>query len=139
MSDTRHTFGLSPRAGWWARGLLWTLAVVAASALAGLLTAPAQAQDFRVTFEVDRSNPSQIRLNGAVVNEGRNDVLDVYVTAEALDNAGKIVARGITFVSPSIPSRGRATFVASVPAVPGAVRYRVSVTSFRAGFGSQAG
>jgi hypothetical protein len=138
MSDTRHTFGLFPRAGWQARGVRWVL-VVAASAIALLVATAAHAQNFRVTFDVDRGNPSQVRLNGVVVNDGRSDVLDVYVTAEALDSAGKVVGRGITFVSPSIPAGGRATFAASVPAVPGAVRYRVNVSSFRVGFGSQSG
>ena len=139
MGDTRHTFGRSPRAGWRARGVRWVLAAAAVSAIVWLVVPAVAAQDFRVTFDVDRGNPAQARLNGAVVNDGRTDVLDVYVTAEALDKAGKVVARGITFVSPSIPAGGRATFVASVPVVPGAVRYRVSVSSFRAGFGAQSG
>jgi hypothetical protein len=136
----RETCWLVPRAGWRARGAGWALAVATGVlALAFTILTPASAQDFRVSFDVDRANPSLVRLNGEVVNEGRADVLDVYVTAEALDNAGKVVARGITFVSSTIPSGRRANFSASVPVVPTAVRYRVNVSSFRVGFGAQSG
>jgi hypothetical protein len=112
-------------------------AVMVGAALALLGSVASAQQGFHVTHTVDRSNPTQTRINGTVVNEGRNEVVDVYVTAEALDGGGKTVARGITFVSPSIaPGRG-VPFTASVPAMPGATSYRVRVTSFRFGQGLQ--
>ncbi len=109
------------------------------AALVALTVMSAQGQDnFRIVSRVDRSDPTRIRLNGSVTNEGRLDVIDVSVTAEALDASGKVLARGISFVSSSIPQGGSASFVASVPPVPGAMTFRVRVTSFRFGLGLQA-
>ncbi len=111
--------------------MIWRRAVVVSIALV-LLAALARAQDgFRITHTVDRGDPARTRINGTVFNDGRNDVVDVYVSAEALDGSGKIVARGITFVSPSIASGRSASFSASVPTMPGATSYHVRVSSFR--------
>ncbi len=101
-----------------------------------LLAAEGAAQDFRVTFNADRSTPDRTRVSGAVVNAGRADVLDVYVTAEAVDGSGKVVGRGITFVSPNIPQGATAPFEAIVPVGSAATSFRVRVTSFRMGLGS---
>ena len=70
-----------------------------------------------------------------MVNESRLDALDVYVTVEALNDKGKVVARGLTHVSPLIRASASEAFVAKVPVVPGIVSYRVLVSSFRFGLG----
>jgi hypothetical protein len=49
-----------------------------------------------------------------------------------------VVARGITYVATRIPGRGSVSFLAKVPAMSSAVRYRASVSSYRAGMGTQA-
>ena len=96
------------------------------------LTGAAIAQSgFRVTHEVGRTTPTQVEVKGVVFNEGRGDAVDVSVTAEALDATGKVLARGITYVSGRIPERGSASYTAKVPAVSGTVGYRVAVTSFK--------
>src|SRR5262245_31526105 len=97
-----------------------------------------EAQDaLRVVYAVDRSNPEQTQVTGTVFNDGMQDVFDVYVTAEALDGRGKVVARGIAHVGPRIPGRGSAPFVCKVPPVAAAVRYRAAVSAYRSGAGSQ--
>lgn len=117
-------------------------AAARAAALGLLLLAPlvaaAQGWDgFRITFEVQPAQSDKVQVAGEVLNERTTEVLEVYVTAEALDRAGRVLATGITYVDSRIgPGRAR-SFVAVVPAAPGAVRYRVSVSSFRAGFGVQ--
>jgi hypothetical protein len=113
-----------------------------AVAVLGLLLAlgalPAAAQEgFRITYEVDRSRPEKARLNGTVTNDRTQDVFDVNITAEALDARGKVLARGISFVDSRIGPGDSRSFAVSVPAVPGLARYRVVVSSFRGGFGSQ--
>ncbi|MGH7335737.1 MAG: FxLYD domain-containing protein [Candidatus Rokuibacteriota bacterium] len=119
------------------RTVVRLFAIVCALIVAAL--GSAQAQDgFRVTFEVDRTNPEQTQVAGTVYNDSIQDVVDVSVTAEALDARGKVVARGITYVTSRIPGRGSVSFVAKVPSVPNAVRYRASVSSYRPGMGSQA-
>ena len=118
------------------RRALWILVIGAATLVPGL----ACAQDpFQLSFTVDRSGAGPVRIAGRVLNEGYMDVFDVYVTAEAVDTAGKVLGRGITFVSASIPPRGIVPFVISIPAAQTAATFRVRVSSFRQGFGQQAG
>jgi hypothetical protein len=110
---------------------------VTAAVLAVLVAPCAQGQEnFRVTWTVDRT-PERVRVEGRIFNDARLDVYDVSVTAEALDGRGRVVARGIAFVSPFIRQGGSAPFAASVPAVPNAATYRVRVTSFRLGVGTE--
>ena len=119
----------------WCRLALVALPV---ALVVGGLAGPALAQEsFRVTYDVDRSNPGRTKVTGVVFNDGRVDVLDVYVTAEAVNSAGKILARGIAFVSPSIPQGSSVPFDATVPAPPNATGFRVRVTNYRLGLGLQ--
>jgi hypothetical protein len=112
----------------------FALLALAVAVLAG--EAPAQ-ESFRVTYNIDRSTPGRTKVTGQVFNDARADALDVYVTAEAVDGAGKVVARGISFVSPSIRQGGNASFEATVPAPPNATSFRVRVSNFRFGLGLQ--
>jgi hypothetical protein len=118
-------------------GRRWRLAGLLALVLPALAVSASFGQDdFRITYNVERLEGGRTRVKGVVSNEARGEVLDVYVTAEALDGNKKVVARGISFVSPSIPQRGSAEFTISVPAPATATSFRVRVTSFRMGFGS---
>lgn len=113
-------------------------AITLALAVVALAVAVAVAQEaFRVTWEVDRSSPGRTKVTGRVFNDARGDVLDVYVTAEAVDGAGKVVARGISFVAPSISPRSSEPFEAAVPAPSSATAFRVRVSAFRFGYGLQ--
>jgi hypothetical protein len=104
-----------------------------------LVALPAAGDErFRITYERDDRQETSIVLTGTVVNESRRDVVDVYVKAEALGVSGKVVATGIAFASSFLPGHGSATFVAKVPRVEGVRAFRVSVSSFREGSGSQA-
>jgi hypothetical protein len=103
-----------------------------------ILAATVSAQEnFRVTYDVDTSNPARARVAGVVFNDARTDVFDVHVTAEALNSAGKVVGRGIAFVSSQIRQGSNAPFEALVPAKD-ADKYRVRVTNFRLGMANQA-
>jgi hypothetical protein len=106
--------------------------------MAALVPALAAGQEsFQLRYGVDRTSPAQVRVNGTVTNDARLDVLDVYVTAEALDAGGRVLGRGIAFVSASIPQRGTAPFTISIPAAQAATSFRVRVSSFRFGMGLQ--
>lgn len=114
----------------------WVLTV--ALGVVALAAAVVGAQEqFRVTWDVDRATPGRTRITGRVFNDAAVDVLNVYVTAEALDAGGKVVARGVSFVASSIPPRSNAPFEASVPAPSGGTNVRVRVSSFRFGYGAQ--
>ena len=126
--------------------VLWThgvrrcglVALVVVAAMSLPVAAPAD-DPFQLRYNVDRSGTGSVRLSGTVMNEGRLDVLDVYVTAEALDATGKVLGRGVAFVSSSIPQRGSAAFALSIPAAQAAASFRVRVSSFRVGPGFQTG
>ena len=112
---------------------------VTAAAL-GLLPDFGRAYDpFHVAYTVERGGPGPARVNGRVLNESGVDVFDVYVTAEALDASGKVLGRGLVFVSSSIPPRGTVPFAISIPAAQAAASFRVRVSSYRQGIGAQAG
>jgi hypothetical protein len=97
------------------------------------------AEPYHLTYSLERGTGGPTRINGRLLNEGPMDMFDVYVTAEALDAAGKVVGRGMTFVSAAIPPRGIASFVVAIPPSPNATTFQVRVSSFRHGIGQQAG
>ena len=97
------------------------------------------AEPFQLRYTVDRGGTGPVRVQGTLVNEARLDIYDVYVTAEALDAAGKVIGRGIAFVGSSIPQNGSVPFAVSIPAAQNAASFRVRVSSFRYGAGTQAG
>jgi hypothetical protein len=97
-----------------------------------LLAAQAEGQGrFRITHTPATRQATSIRLDGQVFNDADRDALDVWVTAEALDARGKVVATGITFVGPLISGRKGASFVARIPFVEGVQDFRLAVTSYR--------
>ncbi|HSE92561.1 MAG TPA: FxLYD domain-containing protein [Methylomirabilota bacterium] len=110
--------------------------LVTAALLALMAVSVAAQGPFRITYDVDRSSPGRTRIAGQVFNDTPTDVVDVYVTAEAVDGNGKVVARGISFVSPAISRGGSAPFEAAVPAPPSATNFRVRVSSYRQGLGA---
>jgi hypothetical protein len=117
------------------RRVIW--AVIAALTL---VPGPGRTNEpFHIAYTVERGGAGPARVSGRVLNEGHVDVFDVYVTAEAVDGGGKILGRGIVFVSASIPPRGIVPFVISIPAAQGATSFRVRVSSFRHGIGQQTG
>lgn len=109
------------------------MAAVALLALAAV-PLPARAQaNFKITYQVERTDAQRVELAGRVHNAAAIDAVDVYVTAEALDASGKVLARGIAFVAASIPAKSDADFSARVPSVSGTTRFRIGVSSFRFG------
>ena len=123
-----------PATGWRERAVtiglylgIWVVGVL-------VFTAPGATQaHFRVTFAVKSRDARTILLDGRVFNDTGADVLDVWVTAEALSKSGKVLGRGIAFVGSSISRADSASCEAKVPAAEGVETFRVSVTSYRAG------
>ena len=111
--------------------------IVLATCLALLDVGLAMAQPFRITFGRERDEPSSIVVKGEVFNDGRRDVVDVWVTADALDAEGKAVGRGIAFVTSFLPERGSAAFTVKLPRAEQARSFRLVVSSFRHASGVQ--
>ena len=93
----------------------------------GLLTA----QPFRITFQRERDEPSSIVLMGEVFNDGRRDIVDVWVTADARNAEGKVIGRGVAFVASFLRGRGTTTFTVKLPRAEQAHSFRLDVSSFR--------
>jgi len=115
------------------RRLVLCAVVVGAAAIPVAAQTPSS---LRVTHSVDKTGPTSAELSGRVFNDGQVDVIDVYVNAAAVDQAGKVLAQGIPYVG-TVPARGSAPFKARVPVVPGAASYRVGINSFRFAFGGR--
>jgi hypothetical protein len=93
---------------------------------------PGAAQEqFRISFQRQPDQPTSVVLTGTLANEGSRDVVDVWVGAEALNPGGRIVGRGLAFVSPLLRSRADTTFVVKLPLVEQVQSFRVFVSSFR--------
>ena len=107
--------------------------VIVSVLLLAELTCAQTVRSFRVTWSVEKTTAASTEIAGRIANESRLEAFDVYITAEALDDKGKVVARGLTHVSPLIRPFSSEAFVAKVPVVPGIASYRVLVSSFRFG------
>jgi hypothetical protein len=97
----------------------------------------ATAQPFRITFQRERDEPSSIVLMGEVFNDGLRDVVDVWVTADALNAEGKVVGRGVAFVASFLRGRGTTTFTVKLPWAERAHSFRLVVSSCRYASGAQ--
>ena len=111
------------------------VALVAATLLATTAIAQTPAP-FRISHSVDKSAQAQVTVTGRIFNEARADAIDVYVTAEALDAGGKVMASGVSYVG-TIPAGASTTFIVKVPSARTAASFRVLVTSHRFGFANQ--
>ena len=104
-----------------------------------LVTLPAAGQapaPFRISHSIDKGAQAQVTVTGRVFNDARADAIDVYVTAEALDGGGKILASGVSYVG-TIAAGSSTGFVIKVPSARAAANFRVIVTSFRFGYANQ--
>ena len=111
------------------------VALVAATLLATTAIAQTPAP-FRIAHSVDKSAQAQVTVTGRIFNDARADAIDVYVTAEALDAGGKVMASGVSYVG-AIPAGASMTFIVKVPSARTAANFRVLVTSHRFGFANQ--
>lgn len=110
------------------------IGLVAGGFLAAARAAEAQ-PPFRLTFHRERDEPSSIVLAGELFNDGSRDVIDVWVTAEGLNVAGRVAVRGIAFVSALIPGRGSTAFTVKLARAEEVRTFRAFVSSFRYGLG----
>ncbi len=112
------------------------LAAVALFAVALIATSAAAQASFRLTHTIDRGTQPQVVVSGRVFNDARADALEVYITAEALDASGKVIASGVSYVG-AVASGASTAFLVKVPSARSAASFRVLVTSYRFGFAIQ--
>ena len=115
----------------------WLPAVALSAATLFATTAIAQTPaPFRISHSVDKGAQAQVTVTGRIFNEARADAIDVYITSEALDAGGKVVASGVSYVG-AIPAGASTTFIVKIPSARTAASFRVLVTSHRFGFANQ--
>ena len=114
----------------------WLSAAVFLASILAAVPVAAQSSPFRISHAVDKGSQTQVTITGRVFNEARADAIDVYVTAEALDGAGKIIASGVSYIG-TVSAGGSTVFIIKVPAARAASGFRVLVTSFRFGYAQQ--
>ena len=137
-SHTGQDGGLSiGRAGGSGDRVRIPVGIILAMCLVLLGVGLATAQPFRITFQRERDEPSSIVLMGEVFNDGLRDVVDVWVTADALNAEGKVVGRGVAFVASFLRGRGTTTFTVKLPWAEQAHSFRLVVSSFRYASGAQ--
>lgn len=107
------------------------VAIVLTATLVLLSGGPGAAQELRLTFERQPDEPTSLVLAGTLSNESPRDVVDVWVGAEALNARGRVVGRGLAFVSPLLRGRAATKFTVKLPRVEQVQSFRVFVSSFR--------
>ena len=117
------------------RRVLACLVLIAAGA-----AAPARAQQtftpqsgagLTVSFTTEKAGGTRVLVFGEVRNATNNAAERVVVSAEGLDDTGRVVSRGRSFVSGTVPPRGGAPFEIRISASGSEKRYRVQVDSFQ--------
>jgi hypothetical protein len=114
----------------------WLPAVTLLFVVFSATWAVAQQTPFRISHVVEKGTQPQVTITGRVFNDARSDAIDVYVTAEAVDGGGKVVASGVSYVG-SVPAGSSTAFVVKVPSPRTAANFRVLVTSYKFGFANQ--
>jgi hypothetical protein len=113
-----------------------------AFALGLLLTgaaAPLDAQTFTpqspsglsVSYTTEKAGGSRVLVFGDVRNATNSAAERVAILAEGLDESGRVVSRGRSFVSGTVPPRGSAPFEVRLLASGTERRYRVQIESFQ--------
>jgi len=106
--------------------------VCQAACLAVLLAVGADAADyFTITYNIDRSGPRQIRLDGRIFNNTSLDAVNVRLRVQALGAAGEVVAELPAYVDRLIRARHEGYWDASVPADLRITGFRVVVAGYR--------
>jgi hypothetical protein len=96
----------------------------------GLAVGADGADYFTITYNIDRSGPRQIRLDGRIFNNTSLDAVNVRLRVQALSATG-VVAELPAFVDRLIRARHEGYWDASVPPDPRITGFRVVVTGYR--------
>ena len=86
---------------------------------------------FTITYNIARSGPRQIRLDGRIFNNTSLDAVNVRLRVQALSAAGDVIAELPAFVDRLIRARHEGYWDASVPPDPRITGFRVVVASYR--------
>ncbi len=92
---------------------------------------PQSGSGLSVTFTTERIGGSRVMFFGEVRNATNAPAERVTLLAEGLDEAGKVISRGRSYVHGLVPARGTSSFEIRLSAAGSEKRYRVQVESFQ--------
>jgi len=111
--------------------LLLLAAVAAAPARAQQSFTPQSGAGLSVSFTTEKAGGSRVIVFGDVRNTTSTAAERVVILAEGLDDTGRVVSRGRSFVTGTVPPSGGAPFEVRLSASGSEKRYRVQVESFQ--------
>jgi hypothetical protein len=92
---------------------------------------PQSSSGLSVSYTAEKAGGSRVLVFGEVRNSTNSTAERVAILAEGLDERGRVVSRGRSFVPGTVPSRGSAPFEIRLLASGTERRYRVQVESFQ--------
>ena len=111
-----------------ALGLLLT---GAAALLDAQTFTPQSASGLSLSHTAEKAGGSRVLIFGDVRNSTNSTAERVALLAEGLDEGGRVVSRGRSFVTGTVPARGSAPFEIRLLASGTERRYRVQIESFQ--------
>ena len=107
------------------------VALWAAPAVAQTYTfTPQSSKDLTLTFQTQREGGSRVLIMGEVRNTSAQPCERVVVKAEGLDENGRVISRGRTYVPGTIRPRATAPFEIKLSSSGSERRYRVEIEAF---------
>jgi hypothetical protein len=107
------------------------VALWAAPALAQTYTfTPQSSKDLTLTFQTQPEGGSRVLILGEVRNASAQPCERVVVKAEGLDENGRVISRGRTYVTGTIRPRTTAPFEIKLSSSGSERRYRVEIEAF---------
>jgi hypothetical protein len=111
--------------------LLLMVACAASPALGQQSFTPQSGAGLTVSFTTQKAGGSRVLVFGDVRNATSTAAERVVVSVEGLDDTGRVVSRGRSFVTGTVPANGAAPFEIRLSASGSERRYRVQVESFQ--------
>jgi hypothetical protein len=112
------------------------LALVLAAAWVGPAAAqtytytPQSSKDLTVTFQIQREGGSRVLVLGEVRNGSSQPCARVVLTADGLDEHGRVVSRARAYVQGQVAAKAAAPFEVRLASTGNERRYRVEIETF---------
>jgi hypothetical protein len=116
------------------RGAIIYLLLIAGAAVPAVAQqsfTPQSGAGLTVSFTTEKAGGSRVLVFGDVRNTTSTAAERVVVQAEGLDDTGRVVSRGRSFVPGTVPPSGTSPFEIRLSASGSERRYRVQVESFQ--------
>jgi len=115
----------------WRLGALLALSCAIVSTAWAQTFTPQSASRLTVSFTTERVGGGRVLVFGEVRNGSNAACERVIVSAEGLDENGRVVSRGRAYVFGTVPSRGSSPFELRMSSPGSERRFRVEIESYQ--------